>query len=338
MSEGGFTVDDQARLYDCMIEYSSKRNREGLGSNVKHSVPAGSGLIESSHNSTSSSSSRGSNTSVKQEKLEALKSRVRAASAAENGSWMNDDMINTKALLLMDEKFAHKYELTSANYARNKDISADHINAQRLLTSKFDNHHVEAIFSAPSAASIPCTPTVLTVEELPLYKKISKGDFVMVRYMGSSDYYRAQVVTTIQKGYTSCKYDIRFDGYSSIETVSWQDVSEILNESSRGREDSTALQVLDPALDMFGREVVPKSAQIKEILIDKIAKLEQVALSNLLQSSDSQKRKKSKWDIEPIPDTDSATAKKEHILLPNDFVNPEVLSRKPGGWKKSLST
>lgn len=109
---------------------------------------------------------------------------------------------------------------------------------------------------------------------LPLYKKLSKGDVVKAMFSGDGRYYKASIVSTIQKGYVNCKYDVQFEGYGDVETVSWQDVKEIkvneINESygsinsplseKLGREEQDQ-QRADAAVDIkkevdaFGRDI-----------------------------------------------------------------------------------
>ena len=63
--------------------------------------------------------------------------------------------------------------------------------------------------------------------DVPLYKKLKKGDLIMAKYAPDGRWYKARILSAIQTGYINCKYDIKFENYGNIETVSWRDAEEI---------------------------------------------------------------------------------------------------------------
>ena len=97
---------------------------------------------------------------------------------------------------------------------------------------------------------------------LPLYKKTRVGDRVKARYEDGK-FYDAEVVAVVHGGYTSAKFDIKFNGYTDVVCVSWRDVLQADDSTEEknlvGREVSTVESAVAPAkkagVDEFGREL-----------------------------------------------------------------------------------
>lgn len=62
-------------------------------------------------------------------------------------------------------------------------------------------------------------------DETPLYKKLKTGQNIAVRLPGSESFHVGVIKSVIHNGYISAKYDVEFPQFSSMETVSWKDIS-----------------------------------------------------------------------------------------------------------------
>ena len=77
-------------------------------------------------------------------------------------------------------------------------------------------------------------------QELPLYKKLNIGDIIYAKFKCDGKFYKASVVRTIHKNYMSAMFDVKFDGYGNVETVSWRDIRESLEEVVFGTSDGVS--------------------------------------------------------------------------------------------------
>ena len=177
------------------------------------------------------------------EGLTALKERLRkiaapsSSSASSSRSWMRDDLLSPKNGAIVDKyndrietdfekerlAVASRYKIREAIRAINSDFTtiAEYEDVCREDKSKLskaeDAHHFDAIFSAPSSSTSRITAdTIIDLprtlqhcakdDQLPLYKRLKKHDFVYAKYSADKKFYKAQILTTIQKGYPNCKY------------------------------------------------------------------------------------------------------------------------------------
>lgn len=359
----GFTVQNQQMIADRAIAYFESRSgtKSGLGSKsteVTHDI---SQIVLVSEEVPTAA-----------EKLDTLKKKIKASLFKGRGctNWIRDDMKSTRATLLMDEKSLAKTEpvdATSSSCYRGRILAAvksdfesiaEHMEgsaAMEYITSykSTGKAHKEVNFDSNSESpkSSGKAPERYseekTVEEpLPLYKIISKGDRVLARY-SDGKFYPATVKTTMQKGYSSAIYDIQFDGYNNIDTVSWKDCMRFLSVTEPERVPRWEGVQADKEMDEFGRDVKPPIVHLVQKPNNSIE-----TATAVLPNSEKNIRKRSRWDVVPfdLADSNNNDCIKEIELAseaPNDdpkntaeeLLNPSLLvARNVGKWKiKKLS-
>ena len=264
---------------------------------------------------------------MKRQKIEDLKSKIKDSqknSNTDNKNWVRKDVQDLKSIYTKEdiefnysnskstedkttqedsqsimkelEKIKRKKDMIAAIESDNSSI-VDHLNEEvyriNSLNYNEDRHH-EAIFSAPSSSVVkPSLQNSTTTDSfnLPLYKKLSKGDYVMAKY-SDGKYYKAKIITTIQKNYPSARYDIQYEGYSSIETISWRDVQDVVHENNHennesilavGRDTTAATKNIQKEesvsnVDSFGRVIQIQGVLSENIQPGDIAALEKRAL------------------------------------------------------------
>jgi hypothetical protein len=117
--------------------------------------------------------------------------------------------------------------------------------------------------------------------EVPIYKQIKNNDRIMAKYSGDGLFYPAVVQKAIHKGYPNATYDIKFDTYETIETVSWRDVylgpvvsDDVVHASTDDRAAGNSNYLTTAAennagkattVDVFGRDLSSHSQLTKEV-------------------------------------------------------------------------
>ena len=224
---------------------------------------------------------------------------------------------------------------------------------------------------------------------VPLYKKLKKGDLILAKYAADGKWYRARVLSAIQKGYINCKYDIKFEDYGNIETICWQDAEELTDHIHEIEEEASEPKGRDyqssktsscsqgdksggggeECKDVFGRDIIRRTEHSGNT--ETSSCMDTLEKSVLERNSDgNEKRKKSRFDIPPtteyrheterIRDTPhlhemiekkstikvgaasdmgaantaaAAATVEDRPLTANELVNPNLLTRKSGGWR-----
>ena len=338
----------------------------------------------------------------KKKKIDDLKSKIKDSQKntnTDNKNWVRKDVQDLKSIYTKEEiEFNHSNSKCIQNKTtqedslsimkeleqikRKKDMIAaiesdncsivDHLNEEvnriNSLNYNEDRHH-EAIFSAPSSSLIKSSlqnSTTTDSFDLPLYKKLSKGDYVMAKY-SDGKYYKAKIITTIQKNYPSARYDIQYEGYSGIETISWRDIQDVVDENKHennksiavGRDEAASKDIRREVLvsnnvDDFGRVIPIQGVLSENIQPGDISALEKRALEakslsvnnnyepsrnysshqqpELVFSKNHQAIQSDTINTDRINSIDLIEGIQQNRNL-DDYVNKNLLQKRSGSWK-----
>ena len=263
---GGFSESDQEAIANKFQKLADDRKgRTGLG----FSAPVAAAATVTS-TATASISSIGTDTTAtsasthvfsKEDKTKHLKDSIHAIE------------VNSSAAAL------HRRQAIAQIQGSSDSLSS--IDSTAPLSQQ-DSQHYAAIFSSngQEAGSGNVSNTLLTAQggkqedssqvsffnrkvvsstsaDAPLYKRLKLGDTVFAYYAGDDQYHKAVIMSVMHGGYHSAKYDVKFNGYDSKETLSWTD----LKPYSDYREEEKVLATGPDIgqVDAFGRSVSSRS-------------------------------------------------------------------------------
>ena len=287
--QGGFSIDDQNRIAEETERYAESRNsrRQGLGlglSSTQSKLNALKARVRL-REKEASFSEKGSGHWIRDDMKNAKFAFLADEKALTQKQEIEENYHQQREMLEKNKVMKERVESTYSSLGINaSDVSEQ--DRKRLKTSS-DESHFNAIF-APKGTETSAQSTSrghdgsksenvalekkespdIDLANAPLYKKLKKGDLIMAKYAPDGRWYRARILSAIQKGYINCKYDVKFEDYGNIETIVWQDAEEIApvyNESDvglreRGDESGNMNCYHDAStaadeVDIFGRDI-----------------------------------------------------------------------------------
>ncbi|GAB5032073.1 Hypothetical protein NocV09_00800420 [Nannochloropsis oceanica] len=232
-SGGGFTEDDQARLYNQTVSHAvAKGSKRGLG--------FCSGPTSPPLPPTRLSSPRRKEAKLREtarqtlERTSRMDTELKVANQKGHG-WEGQDMHATAEFLQEEEALATGAEgALERQEARRKMIAAiedegieslsQHTKVGQEWKAKEALARGRAAKKARNAARRARRSQREENALLPLYKSLKKGDKVEAKWGKDNLWYPGLIKACMHSGYPIMKAEVVFDGWGNIDEVSWQDI------------------------------------------------------------------------------------------------------------------
>eukprot|EP01038_Epipyxis_sp_PR26KG_P009144 gene9144-12333_t len=232
------------------------------------------------------------------------------------------------------------YKYSTSNVTGNLD-SADELHQSAIFSNNPINRKnmAEAVDDKISFNNNKANIDEGATSNLPLYKILKSKDHIIAQY-SDGNYYPAIIKSVIHGGYLSAAYDIIFDGYSTIENISWKDVKSLVTTTIESDIVSKKHETFSSHSDAYtwskkhGIPPPPKPPRIhKSIhnLIMQIKKDENVNNFSKELSINNDAVANNQTNINIVENNNSSFLSDSIPSVP--IVNATIFARAKGGWK-----